>query len=780
MATKDTLQDKIASCKTAYDFIALAKEALAAPADEAFAKEMLSKAEALCSMPLEYIALGDVYAIDLNDPDSAEEFYEEAEDNCFEPAETCALARSYAIGMKDKAKAAELLKDAAKSAKKPAELLAISKLAGSELGDEALAKEMLGKVAAQCKTVEDYTKIATTLINEVKDFESAKVLMKKAENSVDGVEDTVAFAEALVTLFDDKKWAASLLEDVEDDAKFTSEFVRLAIGFKKFADDEDKAKEMLDSAQQFASKGMDYIDLAKGVWNLFRDKAASAKHFEKALPDLPDRNSIVDNAKLVVEYLGDLAVAEKYMLRAEEKCLSSKDLVELSATTVDLFKNTKLAVDILSRSEAKFDALQDLMTIAAGVITVTNDKAVAERVYRKAFGAVNSFSGYIDLLNETGPKLENMAFALEILEKCYGSCFASGEYITVAEKAISIVGNKELCEKAALSAEDSVVNLKEMETVCDFVKKNFPENTEWNERVDTKLAKRRDKQTVYDDFQKKENSAKTPKELITLAYAIDKDLEDKYYIRKILKKAESLLADYVFAVTNYRKLVVAINELLGDKNWIVEVYDFMAASKLQFPFELEAIAAGALEDIADKQVSITKLTAYVAQFEKQIDAKGKAAAGDYLKLALIVKNYLQNGEKANELLKKAETVFNSCYDAAAAAVAAFKLGAQSQGESFIARAFDMSDSVKDSISTAAYLKNEGAPVEAFRSQFKSSCKKGGAFIDKLAAAEALIDIFNDKSAAIKYFDDIASQVKSDAEKELLAESRNAKVERKYW
>jgi len=71
MATKDTLQDKIASCKTAYDFIALAKEALAAPADEAFAKEMLSKAEALCSMPLEYIALGDVYAIDLNDPDSA-------------------------------------------------------------------------------------------------------------------------------------------------------------------------------------------------------------------------------------------------------------------------------------------------------------------------------------------------------------------------------------------------------------------------------------------------------------------------------------------------------------------------------------------------------------------------------------------------------------------------------------------------------------------------------------------------------------------------------------
>lgn len=55
MATKDSLQAREADCKTLDQSVALAREAIAEPADTIYACELLDKAEMQCHFPLDCI-----------------------------------------------------------------------------------------------------------------------------------------------------------------------------------------------------------------------------------------------------------------------------------------------------------------------------------------------------------------------------------------------------------------------------------------------------------------------------------------------------------------------------------------------------------------------------------------------------------------------------------------------------------------------------------------------------------------------------------------------------
>ena len=76
MATKADLESREAECNSVTDFINLAAEAMADPADADYAKELLQKAEIQCQMPLDYVATADAAAA-MGDKDYARELYEQ-------------------------------------------------------------------------------------------------------------------------------------------------------------------------------------------------------------------------------------------------------------------------------------------------------------------------------------------------------------------------------------------------------------------------------------------------------------------------------------------------------------------------------------------------------------------------------------------------------------------------------------------------------------------------------------------------------------------------------
>ena len=112
MATKDSLEPREADCKSAADYLALAAEALAEPADSEYAKDLLEKAELECQFPSEYVAVAEA-AAGAELADYAKEIYEQAEEACFEAGEFAELGHSIATTIGDKEKAREMIEKAA-------------------------------------------------------------------------------------------------------------------------------------------------------------------------------------------------------------------------------------------------------------------------------------------------------------------------------------------------------------------------------------------------------------------------------------------------------------------------------------------------------------------------------------------------------------------------------------------------------------------------------------------------------------------------------------------
>ena len=94
MASKADLESREANCNSVDDYVNLALEALAEPADASYAKELLEKAELECQMPLDYIKAADVAAGKLGDKAYAAELYEQAEDMLFELKEFTSFSHS--------------------------------------------------------------------------------------------------------------------------------------------------------------------------------------------------------------------------------------------------------------------------------------------------------------------------------------------------------------------------------------------------------------------------------------------------------------------------------------------------------------------------------------------------------------------------------------------------------------------------------------------------------------------------------------------------------------
>jgi len=79
-----------------------------------------------------------------------------------------------------------------------------------------------------------------------------------------------------------------------------------------------------------------------------------------------------------------------------------------------------------------------------------------------------------------------------------------------------------------------------MKSVVEQVKQHFTEDGDWIARVEEKLEKRQANQAKYNIFQDKEKNATTVLNFTFIADQVMKELDDKFYAKKLLVTAEEL------------------------------------------------------------------------------------------------------------------------------------------------------------------------------------------------------------------------------------------------
>jgi tetratricopeptide (TPR) repeat protein len=173
MATRETLEPRLAACKTAGDLYTLAREAFDDPADMAYAKDVLSSAAftggAGAKAALDKVAGDAMFTKDfvalaigykaLGDADKAQEMLDQGADFAMDGSEKVAVGMGQWLAMGDAAAASKALAGALKEISATEELYGLATVV-SELNDAALIGQVADKIKAKAGRAADFARLA--------------------------------------------------------------------------------------------------------------------------------------------------------------------------------------------------------------------------------------------------------------------------------------------------------------------------------------------------------------------------------------------------------------------------------------------------------------------------------------------------------------------------------------------------------------------------------------------------------------------------------------------
>ncbi len=742
MALKADLEAAAAKASTVEEIVKVAMEACKEPADKEYALELLKQAEGDCSFPMDYIKVAEGFAIGLGDKSHAKELYEEAESECFEAIEYAELGVSYFRSLGDDKEASEIIDKAVRNAKKTNEFMLIAQYA-KEIGDDEIAINMMDKVTGTCKTIADYKKLAESII---KDEESAKALYMAGKKLAGDIQGAVEFCEGLHSLFKDTKLAASILEGVAEDAQFTKDYVALARAYKNYAGDEERAKELLETGKDFAMQGEEFIDYALGCWSLFADKKEAIAGFEKGLNSVNDKNLLMDYARIAAQEINEPELAKKFYARAETKMTSAADLSQLAKTITDTLDDKNYASEIYTRAEQSITDPKDLMVLAGELIKNLGNKEHAKAIYKKSLESISKFPLLLELLGEIVKNIEDKDLARSVLMKANSLATGTPEMLDLANKVFDILNDTEFAAKVVETAEEIVTTLDEMKKVSENVKKMFPDDNQWLGRVSEKLDKREKNQDKYQEFQKREDKLLTFKEHMQLADEIIQQLDDKYYAKKILSKAEELLAREFFNFDKYRKLIISIKKYLDDSNWIKALYDYCVNVRIRFIFELKSVCKSLISDFGNKKEAFEISKKYLLSMEAKL-----SLAMDFLKLAEIAKLELHDKDYYGYLVDKAMKTAGDSYSLSSVAGFAIAGGNPSKAEECLKLSVELCNGYENLFNLMKRYIRMNFDSRLLKETYAGAIHKFSGPKEKLLWAEGTLLLFGDGKAAEKAY-----------------------------
>ncbi len=645
MALRDNLKEEEKQCVEVNDYVELAKKALFEPADQEYAIELLEQAEDECKFPNEYVAVAEVYS-QIGNKEKAKELYEAAEENAFEPIEFAKIAHSVCVFLNDKQKSFEMFQNAIKDVKKNEEIETILYFIVQDFQSSEFLDSLLMSLISKFKKLEELKKLIIDLRQKSTDINLIKTILKSFEKNVNGIDDLCEFSLIILELLEDKEWAESILNEALEDAKFTKEFLNLAEAFFKIQNIE-KVKELIKQAKDFSTSAEENYQIALSLWKFFKDKEQTTELLKKSYSNLKDKKTMFELINFAKSEIENLELAKEILDFTFLKTTAITELQELIKLTNNLFSNKELTREKFIYILEKVNEVGDIIKIAKDCFLVTSDKETTLPFFQKALENASKFEQLIDIAKNYSQLFDADDFLAKILKQSESFAQTTSEFITLGQMFYDTLNDCEEARTKFEKAEEIVASLLDMKQVVESVKKYFNKDGQWVERVEEKLKKREENQKAYEEFQKLEREAKYLKDYLHLANRVFIELNDKYYIKKILNSALSLLDNQYLNIENYYKLGKAIIDYLNDKKWVVNIVDNLYTSRIKFLNDLSELCKFVSDLIPDKEKSKELVEKYLNNWKLKVENHK-----DAIKLAWIMQENNFNQSEIQDFLKQ--------------------------------------------------------------------------------------------------------------------------------
>jgi hypothetical protein len=307
MATRETLEPRVAAAAGADALYALAREAFDAPADIGYANAILASAaftgDAGAKGVIDDIAGNAMFTSDficcalgykaLGDAGKAEDALGQGADFAMSGEEKVAVGVGQMLVSGDAAKAAKTLAGALKEISTTEELYGLAKVVASDIKDAALAGQIYDKIKTKCGRAADFGRLAKTVAADLGDQAQAVAIINEGAAKYASAGDMITLSGAMAEI--DPAAAGALYDKALDSAKDFNALMQVlaaAEGNPEFA------KAVLTKAGATASAAADLIKLAD-VYAGLGDAAGVADMVtkaEEAVANLDEMRKVVEAA----------------------------------------------------------------------------------------------------------------------------------------------------------------------------------------------------------------------------------------------------------------------------------------------------------------------------------------------------------------------------------------------------------------------------------------------------------------------------------------------------
>ncbi len=456
MATRDTLAPKEAQCSGGADYAALALEALQAPEDATYAKELMDRVADDCQFTKDLAACAIVYKA-LGEQDRAEELLQTAEDYCMSGDEQIALAEAKFKVLGDQAAAVSAYEKALKETSNLDPLIDLAKNVMRVIADSAFAKKVLEKAEAKVSRAVEYSKLAASAAEDLLDKDYAAEIFNKAGEKLSTVPDLLALAaEVIKTLGDPARAKALYGRAMNGATDFNS--AKALIEAAKAAGDEVFLQAALKKAGELATATGEHIELAEGL---------------ASVGDKPGAAVLLDKAEEAVAGLDEM-----HRLVAAVEAHLADDTERLERVKIKLEKRQANHVRYMEFQQLEKDAgnVKQFLALAERVRLELEDPFYAAKLIVAAEelldGTGYQFSRYKPILLAVDKNLDDTDWLDRLLDRAAEN---STDFISYMDLVVAAahMQHRELGmgkARAFLAAREAALTADAQSTVYDFAK----------------------------------------------------------------------------------------------------------------------------------------------------------------------------------------------------------------------------------------------------------------------------------------------------------------------
>jgi hypothetical protein len=376
MATRETLQPRVAGAAGADALYALAREAFDAPADIGYAMEILASAaftgDAGAKGVLDDTSGSAMFTSDficcafgykaLGDAGKAGDMLGQGADFAMSGEEKVAVGVGQMLVSGDAAAAAKTLAGALKEISTTEDLYGLAKVVTGEIKDAALAGQIFDKIKGKAGRAADFTRLAKTIAADLGDKAQAAAIINEGAAKYSSAGDMITLSGAMGEI--DPAAAGALYDKALDSAKDFTALMQVLDAAKGNA---EFTRAVLAKAGDTASASADLIKLAD-VYAELGDTARVTDMVSKAeesVANLDEMRKVVDavNKHLAADAARVSRVAEKLAKREanqakyveiqneEAKCKTAKQFIALADRVVADLDDKAYAGKLLSAAE---------------------------------------------------------------------------------------------------------------------------------------------------------------------------------------------------------------------------------------------------------------------------------------------------------------------------------------------------------------------------------------------------------------------------------------------